>query len=481
MSASSININIPIIHHHTEMEPNTDCDRQIQEFGGLRLLPPEILLEICSYLSLSDARSLRLCCKRLADTGACYGFRDIAIYCLKSDLDMLRAFSHHPIISKNIKKLTYRAATLVKPELPPFYTADEYSRFFVHRGTQILTGPKQHWLPASTFYPVWNMFAYMNDIEENYKQYKKTALEQFLIVKNKEDCTLLEEVLPRLQALKEIAIDNSPYGNLPPFKSLFAPPCRPRHERSVQAMMYGLCRSGLRINKLSANWLLPSIFNTAFLQQIIPACKYLKSIDLWIAQSITRYDECYAVDPLFENSRRAHEHGALAKFLNSLSSLESLSVRYHDRPWNRWPLRWAIDHGAKWSNLRCIYFHEILTDRRELIAFFRRHRLSLEKVTISKCDLQNTSCKILLCQMKEILKLKQITISSTLEGHFEATEDNTGFVYDPQHPLKQLWWFGSASDPRSLGFKVADWFLRDAPCPLVPGIQRGKINLFLSE
>ncbi|XDG09696.1 hypothetical protein ABKA04_009311 [Annulohypoxylon sp. FPYF3050] len=447
------------------MELNTDRDRQIQKPGELLLLPPEILLKICSYLSPSDARTLRLCCKKLADTGAHYGFSNITIHVLKSDFEMLRAFSRHPIISKNIKKLTYRTATLVKSELPLFYSIDQYARFLINAGIQPVTGSLPYRLPDSTSNPVWSNFIYTRDVQENYEQYKRKALEQFLIVTNEEDSALLKEVLPKLQALNEIVLDNHPGEHRPPFNSYFAPLCRPRHQGPTQAMIYGLCDSGLQINKLSADWILPSILSTPFLQQIIPVCKYLKSIDLRISQPTAPYD------PLFGSSRSKNELNTVAKFLKALPNLESLSVRYYDQIMGRWPLYQAIDPEVKWNNLRCIYFHEIRTNRHELIAFFQRHRLTLESVTIVKCDLWNTSIKIFLCQMKQILKLKEISICSSFDGQFEDSEDNRGFISDVGHPLKQHWFFGEPSNPRSLGYQVAGWFLRDDPSPLKPGVQ----------
>ncbi|KAI1209369.1 uncharacterized protein F4807DRAFT_91619 [Annulohypoxylon truncatum] len=470
------------------MDHIVNRDRQVPKRQRLPF-PPDIFLRICSFLSPSDARSLRLCCKTLANIGARYGFRNITLYVNKSDFDMLRAFSRHPVISKNIRTLTYMPETLLRETHPLYYSIQEYANFSAsnYYMTKRVKKSKQNWLPNGA---LDNLPISIEDIQENYRHYMITAQEQFQIVDGKEDFALLKEVLPKLTSLEGIYVGSSPYKRRY-FSPFFAWTMDPSYELPVQAIMYGLSGSGLRLRRLEIDGLLPSILNTGFLQQLSPSCKYLKSIDLLIEEDTEDYDEVFRVDPIFEKTRHEKEPGALAKFLKALPNLEEIDITWDTDDWEaRYPLREVIYPGSRWSNLRDINLHKIRTERQELIAFFTQHRLTLQKVSIGYCVLESTSCRILLCQMKEILKLTDICIYNIMEGRFENGEDNTGFIYVPNRlsdpfrqecdPFGQEWWFSDPPDPECLGTKVADWFLRDAPCPLVPGIQYLEDLMFAS-
>ncbi|KAI1460419.1 hypothetical protein F4805DRAFT_417435 [Annulohypoxylon moriforme] len=418
------------------MNSTTEEDRWVER--GHRLpFPPEVFLRLCSFLSPSDARSLRLCCKALAKTGACYGFRNIHLWLCKPDFEMLRALSCHPIISKNIKKLTYHTPTLIYPD-GLYHPLHEFIRL------SMLGRPLPHYFVAAT-----------ENILEKYRRYEITAQEQLQIVDEKEDVALFEEVLPKLTCLEEITIDVKPYGSPP--HMVFADLREQQIEQHAQALMHGLSNSGLRLRSLEVMSLVPSAINATFLQQILPACKYLKSIDItfYPHNSVCRVDsETWEVylpgDDLLEH------------FFKDLRSLECIRVQGFGIH-----LRHIVHPDAKWNNLREVELNVINTERHELVAFFERHRLTLEIVTMEECILATTSVKILLFQMKEVLKLKELHLHGAWNGRFEDGEDRSGFT---NSSATQGWQFGEATDRHCLGMKVADWFLHDAPCPLQPDL-----------
>ncbi|KAI0481366.1 hypothetical protein GGR56DRAFT_316430 [Xylariaceae sp. FL0804] len=103
--------------------------------------PPELLRECFTYLTPSEARQARLCCKRFALEGACHGFNRIIVSQCSADFVKLRAIADHPVISKVVKTLVYKTITIEEPAFPSILSITEI-RLLIRTCSSI-------WLPVS--------------------------------------------------------------------------------------------------------------------------------------------------------------------------------------------------------------------------------------------------------------------------------------------------------------------------------------------
>ncbi|KAI1099387.1 hypothetical protein F4804DRAFT_322068 [Jackrogersella minutella] len=452
------------------MENNDqDCqdDHQVLPF------PPEIFLGVCSYLEPSEVRSLRLCCKALANIGACCGFRCIVFHLHKPDFDKLLSIARHPIISKNVDTLIYEIANLVQMgRNPPYYSPEHYERLTMIRSLRRkVKRSEPNWIPDGVLDTIPITPIPFEHLQENYNRYKNAVKEQHHILSTKADLDLLEDVIPKLTGLKKIIV-NDGYSisqiRQSPFDAFFAQ-AEPVNMQSLQAIMHGLSCSKIQLHSFEANQLHPSLINALFFAQITTSCKGLKSISL----DFTGEDAYINRDdaPFILNTLQLVNHGALPKLLGSLPSLKHLCIIFDNvirglvHPY---PFHSVVSPKSRWRNLREIRLDRIQAERPELSAFFELHRLTLERIHLHECALATTSWIKLLWQMKRTLKLKEIWITGDALGRFEEGEDCTHFNQNPDDTI-QCWAFGWPwSDRWCLAMDVANWFLLGTPCPLNP-------------
>ncbi|KAI1417063.1 hypothetical protein F5Y13DRAFT_204421 [Hypoxylon sp. FL1857] len=458
-------------------------------------LPLEIFLLVCSHLSPTEARSLRLCCKHLAYIGACHLFREIVVHLYKPSLANLRALADHPIISKNIKTLFYEAGSLVFNNGDPYddlvhpedsFSPSDYWDYWctteISRDRQRVYDSKNNWLPSGAF--EHDPITY-GDLKENYGQYVDAVRNQAQISWDGEDFSLFEEVIPKLEGLKEIIVNHGRPDHPSPYDCFFKQPGSQVNSRQLQAVLFGLSGTEIQLHSLCAMRLSSNIINAPFFNQMAISCKELKAISLDFRTRVNWVDEFYIPTyPLcIQDTRRMVDTGVIRLFLTQLSNLERLSLGF-DPESPRWllvnemypaSLRSLVPPTFLWKNLREVQLSYVETQRQELFNFFERHRSTLKVVRLNHCKLTTTSWIKLLWQMKGALDLGDICISGRLLGQFESEEDHTGFEYDPHTPVRQDWWLGvpkTTTQDSSLTDDITAWFLHDAPFPLVPGVQR---------
>ncbi|KAI1389167.1 uncharacterized protein F4822DRAFT_271590 [Hypoxylon trugodes] len=150
-----------------------------------KIMIPEILFIICSFLEIEDLIRARLSCKALADIGACYAFREI-VFCLHpDDLDMLRYISLHSIASRNVHSLVYIGHTIGQPQK----TFNEFRNYYATNRT----GPAEARLD-------------IDQLRRRYEKYKRIAAEEDKMLRQRQDFAILREAIPRFVCLREVTM-----------------------------------------------------------------------------------------------------------------------------------------------------------------------------------------------------------------------------------------------------------------------------------
>ncbi|KAI1137822.1 hypothetical protein F5Y05DRAFT_386496 [Hypoxylon sp. FL0543] len=455
-------------------------------------LPAEIFVKVCSHLTPSEGRGLRLCCKELAFKGAHHCFQEIVFHLYRPDFDRLRALANHPIIGKNIKSLYYEAASIIdhgtdpyldvvdprNPEFDPYLDLDTYlwrseNPSFRRR----VKRSKENWLPNGAFdhNPIRDQ-----DIAENYHQYKLAVDQQMQILWNREDFALFEEIIPRLTGLKKITVNQGPPEHRSPYDCFFKAIGSHTGPKQLRSVIHGLRGTNIQLHGLCSKSLPVTLINAPLFNQIAMCCKELRSISLNIpGEDLSDWDTGEN-QILYRDTRRIIDTQIIPECLKGLSKLEVISVTFgvqeaRHLP-NRYPgsLRGLIPLGYLWRSLRQVELAFVETERHDLCNLFEMHERTMKVIRLHCCKLTSTSWLRLLHQMKRRLRLSDVCISGRVVGQFEAGEDSNGYLPANNDDDVQNWWLGNPETMTpgpSLTADLTAWFLHNAPCPLVPGIQ----------
>lgn len=380
-------------------------------------LPPEMLYMVCSYLSPSEARSLRLCCKSLAIIGAYHGFRTISFYLSHSEIAKMRAIAHHPILSKMVRELIY------EPGSPDFFDRE------LNLGSDV---------------PSMGHTTYQNFVD--------SKRETTRCIESKLDIILFKEVLRKFTGLKQITVRNE-YGDGTHRSNKVFP-----SGHQLQAITEGLEHSTIKITDLKGFNLDPGQLHHISLNRIAATCGELKSLSL-------HFDGAYRFSraDLYERIRS----GAMRTLLTSLTELEYLSIDLSIFwPWElaRGDLRSIIPSGFKWKNLRDVRLSFLESERTELFEFFKLHRSTLRTVHMHNFSLRATSCTKLLRQMRETLTLQDICISRRFYGLREDPEEENQDFYlgDEKSELTSAlttWYFENSPDILTTTLERCDTYI----------------------
>ncbi|RYP58031.1 hypothetical protein DL769_009145 [Monosporascus sp. CRB-8-3] len=446
-------------------------------------LPPEVLHLICSYLSPSEARRIRFCCKALADVGAAYGFEEIAFYLWKADFDKLRAVARHPTISRHVKTLIYMAANLNEQPI----SLEEYIEYTT-RGAyrQNVERCNPNWLPDTVpkveSCDLHQVPLSVEEVQENYRHYVMAIEEQRQMLSTGEDFDVLREVFSRLPSLRSVVMENDSSffpefyrEEKSPFNVFFdysMQPLEPEGVRQMDAIMHGLAGSGIHLEVLTAGYLHLSLIDKCFFDKILAHCGGLKSINLMFSTADTDVTIHEDDTKYIAMARPLTAKGVIASFLSAMPQLNSFSIGFQTSLSNRlfYPaaFRDIVRPGFKWHHLRKVHLVAIKSDRQEMLDFFQLHRDTLRSVYLRDIRLVKTSWTRLLRQMKEILRLDDIRLCSWLHGKVEDKNDYERPARGETRAKFENWWLGDPEIDRNrcLSEDLTDWFLGDRPYPL---------------
>lgn len=157
---------------------------------------------------------------------------------------------------------------------------------------------------------------------------------------------------------------------------------------------------------------------------------------------------------------RVMSTGMLRDFLRCLESLEVLQVSFLYNSVNLdFPARLGdvVQPKHRWEYLTTLKLENISTERQELLAVLKRHRDTLEALSLHNMSLRTTSWLILLPQIRK-----------TLTGLVSASMDGELFGWDERYDEEEYWNLGRDSYGADLRFDL-NRYLRSQivrNCPL---------------
>ncbi|KAI1470935.1 uncharacterized protein F4812DRAFT_469396 [Daldinia caldariorum] len=437
-------------------------------------LPPELLYVVFSFMSASEARSLRLVCSEFADIGAWHGFRMLIIHIYEPDFSMLCHFARHPAISKSVQELVYVCHKLPRPKRSndPYISLKEYvSNTTNNELRERVLACKTNWLPddAAERDPMSKQ-----DVEENYRRYKCAVKYQQYILSTKEDYRLFKEVIPKFTNLKSIFVCTDFLTCWSPFKQFFVhirDSLWPQCHRPMEVIMNGLKESGTQIRSLTCARADARSFRKNFINRIRTVYEGLETMHFW-------FESKGDILPIFyPEAQGMHFPGTqqrtISKLLEALPTLKNLGL-FFTQPAYRHAgyaeFNNIVTPRFKWENLGMVYLHQVKADINDLLDFFQLHQLTLKYIALSHCSLSTSSWARLLREMKKAMKLDRIRLSKLLFGDSEAV----GNLSDPTAVLtdqRECWDFGANYEEHHQTQFLSDineWFVHDGPCPLTP-------------
>ncbi|KAH7039874.1 uncharacterized protein B0I36DRAFT_3048 [Microdochium trichocladiopsis] len=346
----------------------------------------------------------------------------------------------------------------------------------------------------------------LDDVKTMYREYTETLVEQDFMFAHDLDTAALGEAVRRFTSLREFTFSSywefATQGARTPFDKCLVfpgPTPSPRGTRETVAFLEALAAvrsnnpSAVKLESLTLGLLSWRFFEEekAVLGRALETCRDLTTFRICIDTGMKEpgnlagrdhddddddLDEVN-LDPLGLGHRhqpddhdgfgtevlecaRVMSTGMLRNFLICLENLENLQVSFLYNSVNLdFPARLddVIQPKHRWEYLTTLKLENISTERQELLAVLKRHKDTLEALSLHNIALRNTSWLVLLPQIRK-----------TLTGLVSASMDGELFGWDERYDMEEYWNLGRDGYGAELRFDLNRYLKSQVikTCPL---------------
>ncbi|KAI1760630.1 hypothetical protein GGR53DRAFT_522976 [Hypoxylon sp. FL1150] len=411
-----------------------------------KIMIPEILGIICSFLDTKDVRRFRLCCKAFADVGACYAYRNVVFFLHQGDFDVLERISLDPIASKNVRSLVYINYLLSDRKL----SLDDFRQSYATRRQFEKFFARSRGIPLSPLVDA-------AQLERSHAEYEMLYQQQQKMLRAQSDYERIRDAVSRFPALQEVVMTNedwfwtsrkTPFGfNL----GIAASHLLPVGCRHLDALLAAVAAAdNVHLKKLSAGLLSWKYFQKprAELGRTLSLLADLTCLELMI--DCTDYtSQCSELLGT----------GLLRGFLKSLTKLQTLHVVFtcdaeNDVEYEHAPrLDDIVDPKHRWDDLDSLTLGYVTSERQELLSILKRHRGTLRELCLQDVFFRSTSWLMFLPKVRRTMDLDDACLCGELHG----VEEPLGH--------EEFW---DLAEQRDLREDVNDYLVNDniRRCPL---------------
>ncbi|KAI6091725.1 hypothetical protein F4821DRAFT_225444 [Hypoxylon rubiginosum] len=393
-----------------------------------KIMIPEILGIICSFLDIKSVRRFRLCCKAFAHVGACYAYRNVVFFLHHGDLDMLNRISLDPIASKNVRSLVYMNYTLGRRKMGRedfrqcYSTMRHFEKFLARQRGLAPAPPMDH-----------------NDLSKLYEEYEATLEQQEKILQANTDFSRIREAVSRFPALQEITMSSDSWfwsGKNTPFKSslgLAAGLLEPMGCRHLDSLLAAVSEADIKLKKLSAG-----ILSWQFFQK--PLAKLGQSLSLMT--DLTSLQLTIETTDDTEQCKQLLGTGLLRGFLKTLTKLQTLHIVFtcdseYDLDLYAPRLDDIIDRAHRWDDLDSLTLGYVTCERQELMSILKRHKNTLRELCLQDIFFRTTSWLTFLPKVRRTMDLDHACLCGELHGAEEPFGHQEFWDLDEQSDLRE--------------------------------------------
>ncbi|KAK2602511.1 hypothetical protein N8I77_009036 [Diaporthe amygdali] len=387
-------------------------------------LSPELWHMVATYLSIEDAKQLRLASRFFADIAGAHILPIVTFHMNEDDLSRLRGIADNGVLAPNVKSLTYFTRAYESPAVP----LEEFTR---HHETSVK-------VDRLTFGEGFLRADPVDDrtMEVEYEKYKLMVDAQDRIRDGMTDLACLKDTVAKFTGLKQVIMSSGnvfyegcAHGKLSPFLGTVPPPTqwpRPEGVRHLEVMLEALVHNNHSVDSLCAGTLDWRFFDKSPTELARLFQPVLNAVQLELELCLDLDENGNDILGDTEKCRQFMERGTLRGVLKTMKKLDTLRVVFHgDLGMQACPalLKDVIDPSHHWPNLTYLELCKVECDRHSLMQLLELHKDTLQGLCLSEIDLGETSWKKLLPDIRNNLDLEDVCICGTLAGRPEDTTD----------------------------------------------------------
>lgn len=466
----------------------------------MAFLPLELIRNVCSNLSTTDIKNVRLTCQALGDIAAEFLIPEVHVVYKTQSITRLRKISLHPIFSQHVISILYEGDRLDhyktrkdwekhvmddrwRARMPkrPAHNASTRDHIMFDRAVERWAEGPRHTYTEKVLKKGWS-------------RYKALYNEQEEIGDRNMDHRDIARAILRFPKLKTIRISNdcfvcetTPYLKKSYQDCLVMPdgeygiePYQPSGFRQFQSVMMGLALpekkdpralmsrgialpSSMDQSKQPANirtlhigsvsWFIFKATPPSLMSSIHDTMRYVR--DLKLVLNTGRDEHGHQGIEVDMCKPHLQKTGCLLRFLTAAPDLEKLHVEFDvmDSTWYAADLDSAVGRYT-WKKLREVTFGKLYAESEKLLGFLERHKETLEYLTIEDMVLEEGALWSLVLQAIRGMKIwNQVALHGDLlvTG---ADDLRQWFADYPKHD--------QSGGTASLRVKISDYVMRQS-------------------
>ena len=423
-------------------------------------LPVEITRQICSLLSTSDLKSVRLTRKALADIGAEFLLPEVHLVYKRHSIVRLKKISLHPIFSQHVKSLFYEGDRLDyyvnrwyweedgvekswrarMPERPPQGAPEVDTEAFRTQLRKWMGSPKHSYTKP--------------ELKNGWLKYEALYKEQDKIQDRLMDHREISRAIMRFSKLDTLRLSinhglckATPYliksyegALVMPAGEFYLKPHEAPGYRQFQSLMMGaatperrdikaLKKRGISLpdtlderkkvtelrvlHAASVSWFIFHAVSDSVLAEQHRCLTHLQDLKLLLNTGKENIREGEELDKCAEALR---EKGKMRKWLTACRNLEKLHIEFNlmNSRHQATELRHIVGKYT-WVNLREVTFGKFFAREDNLLNFFERHKSTLQCLTVNGLTIEGTgSWARVLKGIRDVIQWKKASVHGEL-------------------------------------------------------------------
>ncbi len=401
-------------------------------------MPTELLQEIFTYLTPTEAANLRLLHRRLANIGVDYIIPVVSLALTEDSFNKLEAIAQHPAIRKHVDSMVFDGTYLADLDRERWESSIYSLDMLLQRDAIPLTSPfgSPEYGAYDAAWQTWNSLPHHQYTEDQldsaFMIYQKYRQEQSQLLRADDYLQRITQALEHLPSLKNIVLDtygrhriygrhtSVGLGTRKLWAALGSGLCMeneirkddyPAGQSEVHAILNSVHRAGLQLENFTCSLLSWSYFSdsprdyASYSETLI----HLKSLDLVISSmnDMDGFIICLST-------------GRVLRFLTAAPYLDRLRLSFSTK------LRFgeslpSLEHcfgGFRWTLLVQITIEYVEVSQDVFKGFLDRHSSTLRSVVLRSLSLVDGSWMSIFRMMRSVLKLDAVAFHGYFrEGH----------------------------------------------------------------